>query len=93
MLHNSCSETSVMFEVVHGKVTMKEIQAYEGHKRFRDECANVSDLRHRGWPSSVPKEERIARVANVMRSNRRQGTHEISPEVGMSALGVHSALH
>jgi hypothetical protein len=88
--HESPSEILRMLEEACCEVTMKETQAYEWHKHFRDGSASVNDDQSRGQPSTSTNDENSERVRNNVLSNRRKSIKGISVEVGISMGSVHS---
>jgi hypothetical protein len=92
-----CLATQIPFRDIH-ECLKKNMVRWQWRKadllkiRFRDGHVIVNDYLHCGRPAST-NDEKMERVLNVERSERRKNLQETSAEIGISVGSIHRFLH
>ena len=78
----SVTETFEMLKIAFGEEAMCRTQTYEWWKRFKEgQTSVVDDDARLGWPSMSKTDNNVAKVHEVIRSNRRLTVREVAEEV------------
>ena len=72
-----------MLKIAFGEEAMCRTQTYEWWKRFKDGRTSVDDDPRSGRPSTSKTDDNIAKVREVIRSNRRLTVREVSEVVSI----------
>jgi len=83
-LQKSAKETQEMLELVYydAAVTMKTV--FKWLERFNNGCESVEDGERSGRLSASKTQENVERVSEMIRSNRRLSSREISGDLNIS---------
>ena len=82
-----------MFKIAIGEETMCRSQTYEWWKRFKEGRTSVVDDDPRsGRPSTSKTDDNVAKVRDVIRSNRRLTVRGVDKEVSISKSVCHEIL-
>ena len=73
-----------MLKIAFGEEAMCRTQTYEWWKRFKEDRTSVDDDPRSGLPSTSKTDDNVAKVREVIRSNRRLTVREVAEEVGIS---------
>ena len=73
-----------MLKIAFGEEAMCRTQTYEGWKRFKEGRTSVDDDPRSGRPSTSKTDDSVAKVREVIRSNRRLTVREVVEEVSIS---------
>jgi len=65
---------------------------YKWFERFRNGCESVEDEERSGRPSASKTQENVERVSEMIRSNRRLTSREISKDLNISYGSVRNIL-
>jgi len=71
---------------------MGRTQTYEWWKRFKEGRTSVDDDPRSGRPSTSKTDDNVAKVCEVIRSNRRLTIREVAEEVSISKTVCHEIL-
>jgi len=82
-LEKSVTETFEMLKIAFREEAMGRTQTYEWWKRFKEGRTSVDDPRS-GRPSTSRTDDNVAKVREVVRSNRRLTVREVAEEVSIS---------
>ena len=88
----SDTETFEMLKIAFREEAMGRTQTYEGWKRFKEGRNSVDDDPLSGRPSTSKTDDNVAKVREVIRSNRRLTVREVSEEVSISKTACHEIL-
>ena len=80
----SVTKTIEMLKIAFGEEAMCRTQTYEWWKRFKEGRTSVDDDPRSGRPSTSKTDDNVAKVLEVIRSNRRLTVREIAEEVSIS---------
>ena len=91
-LQKSAKETHEMLKLVYSDaaVTMKTV--YKWFERFRNGFESVEDEERSGRPSTSKTQEKVERVSEMIRSNRRLSIREIAQDLNISYGSVQNIL-
>ena len=81
-----------MLKIKFGEEAMCRNQTYELWKRFKGDRSSVDDDPHWGRPSTSKTDDNVAKVREVIRSNRRLTVREVDEEVSISKTVCHEIL-
>jgi transposase len=87
----SVTEIFEMLKIAFGEEAMCRTQTYEWLKRFKEGRTSVDDDPHSGRPSTS-KTDNVAKVREVVRSNRHLTVREVAEEVSISKTVCHKIL-
>jgi len=85
----SVTETFEMLQIAFREEAMGRTQTYEWWKRFNEGRTSVDDDPHSGRPSTSKTDDNVAKVRQVIRSNRRLTVREVAEEVSISKTLCH----
>jgi transposase len=88
----SVTETFEMFKIAFGKEAMCRTQTYEWWKRFKEGRTLVDDDPRSGRPSTSKTDDNVAKVREVIHSNRRLTVQEVAEAVSISKTVCHEIL-
>ena len=80
----SVTETFETLKIAFGEEAMCKTQTYEWWKRFKEGRNSVDDDPLSGRPSTSKTDDNVAKVREVIRSNRRLTVREVAEEVSIS---------
>ena len=89
----SDTETFEMLKIALGEEAMCRTQTYERWKRFKEGRTSVDDDPRSGRPSTSKTDDNVAKVREVIRSNRRLTVREVAEEVSISKTVCHEILN
>ena len=81
-----------MLKIAFGEEAMCRTQTYEWWKRFKEGRTSVDDDPRSGRPSTSKTDDNVAKVREVIRSNRRLTVREVAEEVSISKTVCHEIL-
>ena len=87
----SVTETFEMLKIAFGEESMCRTQTYEWWKRFKEGRTSVDDDPRSGRPSTSKTDDNVAKVREVIRSNRLT-VQEVAEEVSISKIVCHEIL-
>ena len=73
-----------MLKIAFGEEAMCRTQTYKWWKRFKEGRTLVDDDPRSGRPSTSKTDDNVAKVREVIRSNRRLTVREVAEEVSIS---------
>jgi len=88
----SVTETFEMLKISFRVEAMGRTQTYEWWKRFKEGRTSVDDDPCSGRPSTSKTDDNVAKVREVIRSNRRLTVREVAEEVSISKTVCHEIL-
>lgn len=91
-LGKSFTETLNSINQVYGDESLSRTRVYEWYTRFKDGRESVEDDDRCGRPSTARNDETIARVREIIRSDRRQTIDDVANVVGISHGSCHAIL-
>jgi len=77
----SVTETFEMLKIAFGEEAMCRTQTYEWWKRFKEGRTSVVDDPRLGRPSTSITDDNVAKVREVIRSNRRLTVREVGQSI------------
>jgi len=80
----SVTETFEMLKIAFREEAMDKTQTYEWWKRFKEGRTSVDDDPRSGRPSMSKTDENVAKVCEVIRSNRHLTVREVAEKVSIS---------
>jgi transposase len=80
----SVTETFEMLKIAFGEEAMCTTQTNEWWKRFKEGRTSVDDDPRSGRPSTSKTDDNVAKVREVLRSNRRLTVRAVAEEVSIS---------
>jgi len=89
---NSVTETFEMLKIAFREEAMCRTQMYEWWKRFKEGRTSVHVDPRLGQPSTSKTEDNVAKVCEVIRSNRCLTVREVAEEVSISKTVCHEIL-
>ena len=87
----SVTDTSEMLKIAFGEEAMCRTQTYEWWKHFREGRTSVDDDPRLGLPS-MSENDNVAKVREIIRSNRHLTVREVAEEVSISKTVCHEIL-
>jgi len=81
-----------MLKIAFRKEAMGRTQTYEWWKRFKEGRTSVDDVPRSGRPSTSKTDDNVAKVHEVIRSNRRLTVRKVAEEVSVSKTVCHEIL-
>ena len=81
-----------MLKIAFGEEAMCRTQTNEWWKRFKEGRTSVDDDPRSGRPSTAKTDDNVAKVREVIRSNRRLTVREVTEEVSISKTVCHEIL-
>ena len=88
----SVTEAFEMLKMSFGEEATCRTQTYEWWKRFKGGWTSVDDDPRSGWPSTSKTDDNVAKVRDVIRSNRRLTVRGVDKEVSISKSVCHEIL-
>jgi len=88
----SVTETFEMLKTAFREEAMGRTQTYEWWKRFKEGRTSVDDDPRLGRPSTSKTDDNVAKVREVIRSDRRLTVREVGEEVSTSKTVSHEIL-
>jgi transposase len=88
----SVTETFEMLKIAFGEKAMCRTQMYEWWKRLKEGSTSVDDDLRSGWPSTLKTDDNVAKVREVIRSNRCLTVREVAEEMSISKTVCHKFL-
>src|SRR5215475_1605402 len=88
----SIIETFEMLEIAFGEEAMCRTQTYEWWKRFKEGRTSVDTDPRSGRPSTSKTDDNVAKVRELIRSNRSLTVREVAEEVSISKTVCHEIL-
>jgi hypothetical protein len=88
----SVTETFEMLKIAFGEEAMCRTQTYEWWKRFKEGLTLVDDDPHSGRPSTSKTDDNVAKVCEVIHSNRCLTVREVAEELSISKTVCHEIL-
>ena len=88
----SVTETFEMLKIAFGEEAMCITQTYEWWKRFKGGRTSVDDDLCSRRPSTSKTDDNVAKVLEVIRSNRRLTVREVAEEMSISKTVCHEIL-
>ena len=85
-LQKSAKETNEMLKLVYGDAALTMKTVYKWFERFRNGCESVEDEERSGRPSTSKTQENVAKVCEMIRSNRQLIIKEISEDLNISCV-------
>ena len=79
----SVTDTFEVLKIAFGEEAMCRTQTYEWWKRFKEGRTSVDDDPRSGRPSTSKTDDNVAKVREVIRSNRRLTVREVAEEVSI----------
>ena len=86
------TETFEILKIAFGEEAMCRTHTYERWKRFKEGRTSVDDDPRSGRPSTSKTDDNVAKVRDVIRSNRRLTVREVAEEVSISKIVCHEIL-
>lgn len=86
-------ETHEMIKTAYGDNAIGRSSVFEWHKLFREGREEVEDAARSGRPSTSKTEENVARVKNLLDSDRRLTVRMIADQLGIAKTQVHEIVH
>jgi transposase len=81
-----------MLKIAFEEEAMCRTQTYEWWKRFKEGRTSIDDNPRSGRPSTSKTDDNVAKVREIIRSNRRLTVREVAEEVSISKTVQH-VLH
>ena len=81
-----------MLKIAFREEAMGRTQTYERWKRFKEGRTSIDDDLRSGQPSTSKTDDNVAKVREVIRSNRRLTVREVAEEVSISKTVCHEIL-
>lgn len=91
-LRKSPTECFKLLKEVYGKDVMSRARVFEWHKRFKSGREEVEDDPRSGRPSTSKTDENIARVKQLVRSDRRLTVRMMADDLGLKRESVRTIL-
>jgi len=88
----SVTETFEMLKIAFREEAMGKTQTYEWWKRFEEGRTSVDDDPRSGRPSTSKSDDNVAKVREVIHSNRHLTVREVAEEVSISKTVCHEIL-
>jgi len=88
----SVTETFEMLKIAFREEAMARIQTYEWLERFKKGRTSVHDDPLSGRPSTSKTGDNVAKIRDVIRSNRRLTVRDVAEEVSISKTVCHEIL-
>ena len=86
------TETFEMLKIAFGEEAMCRTHTYEWWKRFKGGRTSFDDDPHSGRPSTSKNDDNVAKVREVIRSNRLLTVRDVAEEVIISKTVCHEIL-
>ena len=91
-LDKTATETFNMIQLAHKEVAMSRAMVFMWHKRFKDGREDVGDDERSGRPSTSRNDENLAKVRQVLNSDRRLSVRLIAEMVNLNHETVHQLV-
>jgi len=91
-LKDNAAETFRKLTQAYGDHTMSRAQVFRWHKAFMDGREEVEDEARSGRPSTTRNDETVARVRDLVRTDRRLTVRMIADELNINRQAVYEIL-
>jgi transposase len=92
-LGKSVSKSFVLLTDVYGDSVMSRPRVFEWHKRFREGREEVEDKQRVGRPCSSKTDDKILKINEIVRNDRRLSIPKIAEMVNINKETVRQILH